>query len=86
MEPKQKNKNAFHYLILVFLVIYQCCYKKNSSSGEESCIKGPEDYTDTSMTDESNGIYCPKVTQIANNCGMAGVYQPEESTICTDIC
>ena len=37
------------------------------------------------MTDESNGIYCPKVTQIANNCGMAGVYQPEESTICTDI-
>ena len=22
MEPKQKNKNAFHYLILVFLVFY----------------------------------------------------------------
>ena len=28
---------------------------------------------------------CPKNTEVANNCGMAGVYQPQTSNICKEI-
>ena len=59
----------------------QCCYQKDSN--KETCVEGSSD--ESGGSDEENGLYCPQQTQIANNCGMAGVYQPADPTICTDI-
>ena len=47
----------------------KCCYKNNE------CIK----YVDETDAD------CPVETQIYNNCGMAGIYQPLTKEICTEI-
>ena len=60
----------------------QCCYKKDSSN-KETCVEGPD--SNTVGSNGENGLYCPQPTQIANNCGMAGIYQPADPTICTDI-
>ena len=52
-----------------------CCYSKKSDGKEVCSKKGSSDQ------DEE----CPKETTIPNNCGMAGIYQPVDSTICTEI-
>ena len=51
----------------------QCCY---ASTGNK-CIPEP--------TSLGTGEECPQATNIANNCGMAGVYQPLTKEICTEI-
>ena len=54
-----------------------CCYKKESSTGKETCVTG-----------ESAGgeISCPEeTTAIPNNCGMALFYKPVSKEICTEI-
>ena len=52
----------------------KCCYKDNA------CIEKVEGDT----TIPTN--YCPESkTNIINNCGMAGIYEPVYSTICTEI-
>ena len=51
-----------------------CCYKKDSSTGKQTCESGPG--VDTS---------CPKASEIHNNCGMALFYQPESKEACTEI-
>ena len=33
----------------------------------------------------SNDYECPKEAIVPNNCGMAGIYQPNSSDICTEI-
>ena len=48
-----------------------CCYNKN-----KGCFKNETD------TDPNE---CPKGSTIYNNCGMAGIYEPVYSTICTEI-
>ena len=53
----------------------KCCYSKNTD-GKEVCSK-----EDDSGYDKD----CPKETTIPNNCGMGGVYQPVDPTICTEI-
>ena len=57
--------------VLIFLMNF---ILNNSNSG---CIK--ED------TEGSEIIECPEDSHIINNCGMAGVYEPVISTICTEI-
>ena len=61
----------------------QCCYQKVSN--KETCVEGNQDYSDTASLTEDGEISCPQLTEIANNCGMAGIYQPVDPTICTDI-
>ena len=51
-----------------------CCYK------DSKCIKKVD--TDTTLTAND----CPKTDlKIINNCGMAGIYEPVYSTVCTEI-
>ena len=48
-----------------------CCYNKNTNK----CVSKDED-----------GAECPNLsTEIFNNCGLAGVYQPVTAEICTEI-
>ena len=54
-----------------------CCYSKKSD-GKEVCSK-------INAADVSGSENCPEETTIPNNCGMAGVYQPADPTICTEI-
>ena len=67
----------------------QQCYSLSNFKGEDTeccyrngvCIKKG---TDTDLTDND----CPKKNQekkVINNCGMAGIYEPVYSTICTEI-
>ena len=50
---------------------HQCCYNKVS----QECIKETTDVD----------VVCPKKSQVYNNCGMAGIYQPITSVTCTEI-
>ena len=62
----------------------ECCYKIDSDNNDqETCIEKPGDHNEA--LDGTDGVYCPIATKIPNNCGMAGVYQPVDSTICTEI-
>ena len=53
----------------------KCCY---DTSGNQ-CVK----YAD-SMEDGPN-YKCPEDTVVNNSCGMAGIYQPIEESVCTEI-
>ena len=55
-----------------------CCYKKDSSTGKQTCESGLE-------VSDGGDISCPKATKIHNNCGMALFYQPESKEACTEI-
>ena len=52
----------------------QCCYYKDPNN-KEICLE----------KDATTGIVCPEDTKIPNNCGMAGIYQPKDPSICTEI-
>ena len=54
----------------------QCCYKKDSSNGKQTCESG---------VSEGGDISCPKASDIHNNCGMALFYKPVSKEICTEI-
>ena len=55
-----------------------CCYKKDSSTGKQTCESGPG-------VSDGGDISCPKASKINNNCGMALFYQPESKEACTEI-
>ena len=38
-----------------------------------------------SKIDEDSTLYCPNVPLVPNNCGIAGVYQPDEAYLCKEI-
>ena len=50
---------------------HKCCYKDNICQKEGAEVSGDD--------------YCPNDSDIYNNCGMAGVYQPVTKEICTEI-
>ena len=52
-----------------------CCYYEDKDKKE--CV--------TKSDDMDSKYICPKDNFIPNNCGLAGIYQPESSTICTEI-
>ena len=49
---------------------FSCCYNETSKNCSEQ---------------NNNQKFCPKQIIINNNCGMAGLYQPINETICTEI-
>ena len=53
-----------------------CCYYEDKE-GKKECVP------------KSDGLHskyiCPEDTLVPNNCGLAGIYQPETSSICTEI-
>ena len=50
---------------------YLCCYNK-----KEGCFKAKKG---------DNPNECPTESNIINNCGLSGIYEPVYSTICTEI-
>ena len=62
----------------------QKCY--SASTDSQKCCFGKGKGTDgANICTHSTGDVCPKDTSVPNNCGMAGVYQPETSTLCKEI-
>ena len=57
----------------------RCCIHKKDGSDENECIK----QSDSSVEDDT--LSCPKNPFVPNNCGIAGVYQPEEARLCKEI-
>ena len=57
----------------------RCCIHKKADNNGNECIKK----SDTSNEDST--LYCPKVPLVPNNCGIAGVYQPDEAYLCKEI-
>ena len=57
----------------------RCCIHKKADNNGNECIKK----SDTSNKDST--LYCPKVPLVPNNCGIAGVYQPDEAYLCKEI-
>ena len=55
-----------------------CCYKKDSSTGKQTCESGPG-------VSDGGDYSCPKASKIHNNCGMALFYQPVSKEACTEI-
>ena len=56
----------------------KCCY--DTTDGQ--CVYSDKEETD--FQDKSR-YKCPEDTVIHNSCGMAGVYQPIEESVCTEI-
>ena len=52
-----------------------CCYGKNN----RDCLKKSNEM------ELSKNYECPLEAIVPNNCGMAGIYQPNSSDICTKI-
>ncbi len=64
----------------------QKCFSLSHSNGNNKCCYDASNHACTSMSDDATDPSCPKDTKvISNNCGMAGIYQPETSEICTEI-
>ena len=64
----------------------QKCFSLSHSNGNDRCCYDTSGKVCTSVPDNINDSRCPKDTGvISNNCGMAGIYQPETSEICTEI-
>ena len=58
----------------------KCCYDFTDSS-KPQCILKEENYVPASDSKHN----CPEKSKIYNNCGMAGIFQPLTSDICTSI-
>ena len=58
-----------------FVQTEECCY---NNASQTCVIKKSENNNDTN-------IYCPTKSQIFNNCGKSGIYQPEDTHDCTEI-
>ena len=52
----------------------RCCYNSNLSL----CFQ-------VDNIEDDDNTKCPKEAIVTNNCGMAGIYQPESSNICNEI-
>jgi len=51
----------------------KCCFGKGKGTGgANACTHG-------------TGDVCPKDTDVPNNCGMAGIFQPDTSDVCKEI-
>ena len=55
---------------------HKCCYYNNNTN--EECVK-------ENSNENSNDTKCPEEGKVFNNCGMAGIYMPMTSAICTEI-
>ena len=74
-DEKEEDKKKQACFSLSFSKVFDqvCCYDKEKNE----------------CTDEAGGendnIICPQETKIPNNCGLAGMYQPETKEACTEI-
>ena len=72
-DEEDKKKQACFSLSFSKVFDQVCCYDKEKNE----------------CTDEAGGendnIICPQETKIPNNCGLAGMYQPETKEACTEI-
>ena len=62
----------------------KCFGLSDSNVFNQKCCYDTQNKLCTSLNSGSN-IECPKDTEIVNNCGMAGFYQPITSERCTEI-
>ena len=53
----------------------KCCYD----------IKNKQCVVHDDSMDNSEDYNCPIITEVHNSCGMAGIYQPTEESVCTEI-
>ena len=61
----------------------KCFSLSNSDVHQEKCCY---DNDNKKCVDESvSDSVCPEMTDIPNNCGMAGIYKPKTKEICTEI-
>ena len=54
----------------------KCCYDIEN----KQCVEA-----DSTIESDTTNYNCPKITNVHNSCGMAGVYQPIEESVCTEI-
>ena len=67
-----ENKQSCYSLSFSDVEKNKCCYNTKNKECEVGTVSGGD-------------VQCPEETQIYNNCGMAGVFQPEYENICTEI-
>ena len=58
-----------------FVQTEKCCYNNTS----QTCV------IQNSENDNDTLVECPNKSQIYNNCGKSGIYEPEDSIDCTEI-
>ena len=57
----------------------RCCIHQKADSQENECIK------ESDSSDGNSTLSCPKDPLVPNNCGIAGVYQPDTPGLCKEI-
>ena len=74
-DEKEEDKKKQACFSLSFSKVFNqvCCYDKEKN-----------ECTDQTKS-EGDNIKCPQETEIPNNCGLAGMYQPETKETCTGI-
>ena len=54
-----------------------CCY----DTTDKKCVQSNGEASDLN----AERYKCPEITKVHNSCGMAGIYQPIEESVCTEI-
>ena len=74
-DEKEEDKKKQACFSLSFSKVFNqvCCYDKEKNECTDEA------------GGENNNIICPQETKIPNNCGLAGMYQPETKETCTGI-
>ena len=74
-DEKEEDKKKQACFSLSFSKVFNqvCCYDKEKNECTDE------------TGGENNNIKCPQETKIPNNCGLAGMYQPETKEACTEI-
>ena len=74
-DEKEEDKKKQACFSLSFSKVFDqvCCYDKEKNECTDEA------------GGENNNIICPQETKIPNNCGLAGMYQPETKEACTEI-
>ncbi len=71
-KPEEKRKKCFSFSNS-FVQTGKCCYNIK----EQTCV--------VENTESDENIKCPNKSKIYNNCGQSGIYEPEDSKVCTEI-
>ena len=63
------------------------CFDLSYNFGNHICCYNEEIHTCYNMTEDqsSDNDFCPRKTNIPNNCGLAGLMEPTDSSVCTEI-
>ena len=62
------------------------CFALSFNFGNNICCYNETNNTCYNMTDgDGSDDYCPKKASIPNNCGLAGLIEPTNSSVCTEI-